>query len=123
MPKSRYTLDELKMRGDFVRRHIGPGEPQIQEMLELLGHSSLEGLIDETVPDAIRIKQPLDLGGGAGGEDPQGHPAALEEFPIIAREGLHGVVTVDLPAETVIEKASLDDIVALLQTEERSCTT
>ena len=29
MPEERRSLVELEMRGDFVRRHIGPGEQQI----------------------------------------------------------------------------------------------
>ena len=36
MSEPRRSLEDLKMRGDFVRRHIGPGEPQIEEMLGLL---------------------------------------------------------------------------------------
>jgi glycine dehydrogenase len=61
MAKNRYTLDELKMRGDFIRRHIGPGEPQIGEMLEALGLASLDELIDKAVPKDIVLDQPLAL--------------------------------------------------------------
>ena len=49
------------MRGDFVRRHIGPGEPQIEEMLEFLGLESLDELIDKAVPGSIRSERPLEL--------------------------------------------------------------
>ena len=41
------------MIGGFTRRHIGPSRIQINEMLEDLGLSSLEELIDKTVPDDI----------------------------------------------------------------------
>ncbi len=62
MSKKRPTLNELKMRGDFIRRHIGPGEPQIAEMLKTVGVKSLDELIDKTVPAAIRSDdEPLDL--------------------------------------------------------------
>ncbi len=61
MSEPRRSLEELKMRGDFVRRHVGPGEAQIAEMLDLLGLSSLDELIDKTVPAAIRSERPLDL--------------------------------------------------------------
>ena len=47
MNERRYSLDELKMKGDFERRHLGPGEEQIEEMLEALGHHSMEALIEE----------------------------------------------------------------------------
>jgi glycine dehydrogenase len=50
------------MRGDFIRRHIGPGEPQIAEMLDHLGLKSLDDLIDKAVPKIIRSDdEPLDL--------------------------------------------------------------
>ena len=61
MSEPRRSLEELKMRGDFVRRHVGPGEAQIAEMLGDLGLSSLDELIDKTVPAAIRSERPLDL--------------------------------------------------------------
>ncbi|MEM7172574.1 MAG: aminomethyl-transferring glycine dehydrogenase [Pseudomonadota bacterium] len=59
MSETRHSLDELKMRGDFVRRHIGPGEEQIDEMLGALGLSSLDELIEKTVPADIVSKEPL----------------------------------------------------------------
>ncbi|MBE9557965.1 MAG: aminomethyl-transferring glycine dehydrogenase [Proteobacteria bacterium] len=62
MSKARPTLNDLKMRGDFIRRHIGPGEPQIVEMLDALGLKSLDDLIDKAVPSSIRSDdEPLDL--------------------------------------------------------------
>ena len=45
----------------FSERHIGPRGPQIKEMLNVIGASTLEGLIDETVPNNIRIQSPLKL--------------------------------------------------------------
>jgi len=56
------TLNELEHRGDFVRRHIGPGEPQIQAMLDQLGLATLDALIDKTVPASIRSREPLKIG-------------------------------------------------------------
>jgi glycine dehydrogenase len=49
------------MRGDFVRRHIGPGDPQIAEMLAALGVESLDALVEKTVPSSILADEPLDL--------------------------------------------------------------
>jgi glycine dehydrogenase len=45
----------------FVRRHIGPSEAEIGEMLGLLGLGSLEALVRETVPESIRLRAPLTL--------------------------------------------------------------
>ncbi len=33
------TLEQLEMRGNFIRRHIGPNQQQTQEMLSELGFS------------------------------------------------------------------------------------
>jgi glycine dehydrogenase len=49
---------------NFEQRHIGPGDSDIQAMLELLGFASLEDLIDKTVPASIRLQQPIQLGEG-----------------------------------------------------------
>ena len=61
MAQRRLTLEDLEMRGDFVRRHIGPGEPQIAEMLAALGLESLDALVEKTVPSSICSDEPLDL--------------------------------------------------------------
>ncbi|MGP1256060.1 MAG: aminomethyl-transferring glycine dehydrogenase [Kiloniellales bacterium] len=57
----RASLNQLEQRDDFVRRHIGPGEPQIAKMLSDLGVDSLDALIDKAVPSQIRMERPLDL--------------------------------------------------------------
>ncbi|MEL7472830.1 MAG: glycine dehydrogenase (aminomethyl-transferring), partial [Planctomycetota bacterium] len=43
----------------FGPRHIGPSEAEIREMLDVLGVESLDALIDEAAPAAIRQPQPL----------------------------------------------------------------
>jgi len=48
----------------FVARHIGPREYEIREMLEKIGVSSLDELIDQTVPKEIRLEKPLQLEDG-----------------------------------------------------------
>ncbi len=61
MQTNRPSLTQLEMRGDFVRRHIGPDEKEVGAMLSTLGMSSLDELINKTVPAAIRTKEPLRL--------------------------------------------------------------
>src|SRR5262245_45334219 len=46
----------------FVNRHIGPNDAEIAAMLAELGCRSLDELVDQTVPPAIRLKRPLALG-------------------------------------------------------------
>ncbi len=48
---------------EFTHRHIGPNEEEASEMLRTIGATSLDELIDKTVPPAIRLQQPLETGG------------------------------------------------------------
>ncbi len=45
----------------FAARHIGPNEASRAEMLQSLGLTTLDALIDETIPSAIRIAGSLNL--------------------------------------------------------------
>ncbi|MCB0578368.1 MAG: aminomethyl-transferring glycine dehydrogenase, partial [Phaeodactylibacter sp.] len=45
----------------FANRHIGISEQELPEMLSAIGVSSLDQLIDETVPPAIRMNRELNL--------------------------------------------------------------
>jgi len=48
----------------FVHRHNGPRKEDLPLMLEKIGVSSIDELIDQTVPQAIRLKESLDLPDG-----------------------------------------------------------
>lgn len=56
------SLSALANHDEFVQRHIGPDAQQTAAMLATLGVSSVKELIDKTVPDAIRLKNELNLG-------------------------------------------------------------
>lgn len=45
----------------FQDRHIGPTPEHIQTMLKETGFSSLDGLLDKTVPGSIRLRDKLNL--------------------------------------------------------------
>ena len=45
----------------FRHRHIGPSAEETREMLATIGVESLETLIDQTVPENIRERRPLDV--------------------------------------------------------------
>jgi glycine dehydrogenase len=47
----------------FTQRHIGPNEPETEEMLNTIGLGSINDLIEKTIPAAIRLQQPLNTGG------------------------------------------------------------
>ena len=59
-------MSNLGPTDTFVRRHIGPSDDEIREMLETLGLSSLDELTDATVPENIRLRRPLKLGPARG---------------------------------------------------------
>ncbi|MDD2686602.1 MAG: aminomethyl-transferring glycine dehydrogenase [Gallionella sp.] len=48
----------------FVTRHNGPSATDVQAMLNKINAPSLDALIDQTVPAAIRLTQPLNLPDG-----------------------------------------------------------
>jgi len=70
--------ENLASTDEFAHRHIGPSEADLREMLDTLGLSSLEELIDQTVPESIRFRQPLGIG------EPRGEFELLEELRSIA---------------------------------------
>jgi glycine dehydrogenase len=51
----------IKSHDDFKNRHIGPRQNDLPVMLDAIGVKSLDQLIDETVPTAIRASNELDL--------------------------------------------------------------
>lgn len=60
---SRPSLFDLENHDDFIQRHIGPSEKQQSAMAKTLGYTSLDALIDDTVPSAIRRREPMEIAG------------------------------------------------------------
>ncbi len=46
----------LQPTDTFVRRHLGPDEAEVRQMLDAVGADSLDQLVGETVPEAIRLR-------------------------------------------------------------------
>lgn len=67
------SLSQLQQPDAFLRRHLGPDESEQKAMLETLGLTSREQLIEQTVPPAIRLQEELAL------------PPALDEQGALAR--------------------------------------
>ena len=52
----------MTMRTDmFLGRHLGPNEDEIKKMLNKIGASSLSELLQETIPESIRLEKTLEL--------------------------------------------------------------
>lgn len=49
------------MKNEFTKRHNGPGTEDVAKMLQTIGVKSMDELIDKTLPQTIRFKNPLDL--------------------------------------------------------------
>ncbi|MBT82162.1 MAG: glycine dehydrogenase (aminomethyl-transferring) [Alteromonadaceae bacterium] len=64
MSNSSLTLAQLEQKNAFIRRHVGPGEEEIQAMLASVGADSLDDLMAQTVPAAIQLDKPIEAGGG-----------------------------------------------------------
>jgi len=61
MPIEHRPLAELEQSSDFLSRHIGPTDIEIEEMLTDLGIGSLDELVTKTVPRGILSDSPLGL--------------------------------------------------------------
>lgn len=72
------TID-LDKNNRFVSRHIGPDKSELESMLEHIGLSSLDELVDDIVPSSIRMKGPLKL------PDPISEAGLLNDLTDIAK--------------------------------------
>ena len=51
----------LRNQDKFENRHHGKDEQELQEMLKTIGAGSVDELIDQTLPSAIRLQKPLNV--------------------------------------------------------------
>ena len=54
-------MNRLDSTDAFARRHIGPSAAEREAMVRATGAASLDTLIDEAIPAAIRLSAPLNL--------------------------------------------------------------
>ena len=64
-------MNEINYREKFENRHNGPDSKQIEDMLKVVKATSVDELINQTVPASIRLKKALNL------------PSAQSEFEFI----------------------------------------
>ncbi len=102
------TLTDLLPRSDqFVHRHLGPDELDIERMVEVIGVDSLDALIDETVPKAIRLKGELNLAGPRSETDVLDDMRALadknQRFRSFIGMGYYGTLTPGVILRNILE--------------------
>ena len=68
------SIGQLLQEDAFIRRHIGPGEDEIQGMLEVVGADSLDALMESTIPEALRFKGEFEL------PEPESETATLDRL-------------------------------------------
>ncbi|HEY5462920.1 MAG TPA: aminomethyl-transferring glycine dehydrogenase [Hanamia sp.] len=69
-----------KQSAEFSARHIGPDETETKKMLATIGVSSLEELIDKTIPTGIRLNKSLNI------PEPMSESEYLTELKTIANK-------------------------------------
>ena len=74
------SLESLQQNDDFIHRHIGPSSSDIDQMLEIVGASSLDDLVDSTVPASILLDDDLQL------PQPNSEPSTLNRLREYAEE-------------------------------------
>lgn len=91
----------------FASRHIGPSDRDIETMLATIGAPTLDALIDATVPESIRLREPLDLPAARSEADLLGELRAIAEAnaPMVSLLGLgyHDTVTPPVIRRNLLE--------------------
>lgn len=98
----------LSDQENFIPRHIGPNDQQIEVMLNHIGLSSLDELIEKSVPNSIRMKSELNLEKGLSENDVLNRARALAKKNLTYRS-LIGMGYYDCLTPTVILRNILEN--------------
>ena len=94
-------------RNEFKSRHIGPSQEATAAMLKTIGESSLDSLIDKTVPNAIRMQSPLNLPAPMHEAAYLQHVQEMGSKNIVAKnfigQGYYGTYTPSVILRTIFE--------------------
>ena len=98
----------MPMRTDkFVERHIGPNEEEIQKMLVTIGANSVDELLEQTLPQSIRLKKPLALDKAISEFEFSKHIQSLgrknENFTSFIGLGYHAAITPAVIQRNILE--------------------
>ena len=81
---STASLSQLGNDEEFIQRHIGPDQTQMDSMLETLGLKSLDELTQKVVPESIALEKPMQLA------DPLSENDALAKLAEMAADNCAG---------------------------------
>jgi glycine cleavage system P protein (glycine dehydrogenase) len=100
-------LAALEQRDEFVGRHLGQDGFDVAAMLAAIGAPSLDQLIDETVPAAIRLPAPLDLPGPMREHEALARLKAVADRNVVAKSligmGYHDTLLPKVILRNVLE--------------------
>ena len=65
---------------EFIRRHIGPSEEDLDKMLKMVDARSLDDLIKKTVPDDLLLKDKLRI------NDPTSEHESMKQVKVISEK-------------------------------------
>ncbi|NND14029.1 MAG: aminomethyl-transferring glycine dehydrogenase [Acidimicrobiia bacterium] len=102
------TLERYRSMSAFADRHIGPRPADVQHMLAVVGVSTVDELIDETIPADIRLKGELDLPGAMSESDTLDYLSDLAGLNAVLRSFI-GMGYYDTITPTVILRNILED--------------
>ncbi|MFZ4463207.1 MAG: aminomethyl-transferring glycine dehydrogenase [Bacteroidales bacterium] len=92
---------------NFIQRHVGPSEDQVKTMLQAIGVGSLSQLINEIVPQNIRLPKPLDLPQGLNEYEYLNHLKGLAAKNLVFRTfigmGYYNTITPSVITRNVLE--------------------
>ncbi len=108
MIKAYKAKDLLSTTDTFARRHIGPSDKDIETMLGSLGVSSLDELIDATIPGSIRLRAPLDIPEERGEHELKGEMRRMADRNRVFRSFL-GMGYYDCVTPPVIQRNILEN--------------
>ena len=101
------SLTALEQADAFVGRHIGPSEADVAAMLALVGHDSLDALVDAAVPASIRDAIPESFPESRSEQDVLAALAALAGQNRVARSmiglGYHDTLTPPVIQRNILE--------------------
>ena len=101
-------VEFLRPSDTFVHRHLGPTDADIQEMLATMGLTSMDQLIDATVPQDIRLSRPLSLGPHRGEYDVLAELRAMHDRNKIFRSFI-GMGYYDCAVPPVIQRNIMEN--------------
>lgn len=101
------SLRELEHSDAFVERHIGPNDAEIAQMLDVVGHASLDALTDAIVPASIKSPAPLALPESMTEVDALAKIRAIanknQVFRTFIGQGYYGTLTPNVILRNVLE--------------------